>query len=204
MAIINTNGSFGPSDTVTSTNLNSVADAATFNDPVDDTTLELITTGANSGKLRIKANGVGTTQIAASSVTFSKLDDVIDDDTMATATATTLATSESIKAYVDGSSTQSSDGYVKLPNGVIIQWGSLTPSSRLTDVTLPIAFPNNCWNVQASIGDDFTDSQYEDNSLIWGGYPKSGDLSKITIMSNLRLSNSGVGYKKIFWQAIGN
>jgi hypothetical protein len=36
MAIINTNGGFGPTDTVTNTNLNAVADAATFNDPVDD------------------------------------------------------------------------------------------------------------------------------------------------------------------------
>ena len=35
------------------------------------------------------------------SVTFVKLDDVNDDDTMSDATATTLATSESIKAYID-------------------------------------------------------------------------------------------------------
>jgi hypothetical protein len=122
MAIINTNGGFGPTDTVTNTNLNAVADAATFNDPVDEATLELITTGSDSGKLRIKAGGVGTTQIATSSVTKSKIEDVadmkvlgntsgaaaapqevsvIDDDTMATALDTNLATAESIKAYID-------------------------------------------------------------------------------------------------------
>jgi hypothetical protein len=122
MAIINTNGTFGPTDTVTNTNLNAVADAATFNDPVDEATLELITTGSDSGKLRIKAGGVGTTQIATSSVTKSKIEDVadmkvlgntsgaaaapqevsvIDDDTMATALDTNLATAESIKAYID-------------------------------------------------------------------------------------------------------
>jgi hypothetical protein len=93
MAIINTNGSFGSSDTVTHTTLNTVADGATFNDPVDEETLELITTGSNSGKLRVKAGGI----------TFSKLTDVNDDDTMSNASATTLATSESIKAYVDSS-----------------------------------------------------------------------------------------------------
>ena len=122
MAIINTNGGFGTSDTVNSTNLNAVADAATFNDPVDETTLELITSGPDDGKLRIKTGGVGTNQIAGSAVTKAKIEDVdnmkvlgntsgsatapqevevIDDDTMATALATNLATAESIKTYVD-------------------------------------------------------------------------------------------------------
>ncbi len=122
MAIINTNGSFGSTDTVTSTDLNAVADAATFNDPVDEETLELITSGSDSGKLRIKAGGVDTTQIADSAVTKAKIEDVadmkvlgntsgaatapqevdvIDDDTMATALATNLATAESIKTYVN-------------------------------------------------------------------------------------------------------
>jgi hypothetical protein len=88
MAIINTNGGFGPTDTVTNTNLNAVADAATFNDPVDEATLELITTGSDSGKLRVKASGVDTAQIKNdavttlkildSNVTKSKIEDVAD------------------------------------------------------------------------------------------------------------------------------
>ena len=45
-------------------------------------------------------NSITTAKIADANVTFAKLADVIDDDTMATATDTTLATSESIKAYV--------------------------------------------------------------------------------------------------------
>jgi len=73
MAIINTNGTFGPTDTVTNTNLNEVADAATFNDPVDEETLELITAGLDDGKLRIKAGGVDTNQIADSAVTTAKI-----------------------------------------------------------------------------------------------------------------------------------
>lgn len=101
MAIINTNGGFGTSDTVNSTNLNAVADGATFDDPVDEETLELITTGGDAGKLRVKAGGVDTTQIASNAVNFSKLTDVNDDDTMSNASAITLATSESIKAYID-------------------------------------------------------------------------------------------------------
>jgi hypothetical protein len=122
MAIINTNGSFGSTSTVTNTTLNSVADAATFDDPVDETTLELIKTGEDAGKLRVKAGGVDTNQIAGSAVTKDKIEgvanmkvlgntsgsatapqevEVIDDDTMATALATNLATAESIKAYID-------------------------------------------------------------------------------------------------------
>jgi len=72
MAILSTGNTFGATDTVTSTKLNNIADAATFNDPVDDSTLELHT----DGKLRIKANGVGTTQIATSSVTKAKIENV--------------------------------------------------------------------------------------------------------------------------------
>ena len=50
---------------------------------------------------KIANAGVTTDKIADSNVTFAKLTDVIDDDTMATATNTNLPTSESIKAYVD-------------------------------------------------------------------------------------------------------
>ena len=75
--------SFTPNETVTSTKLNDLG----------------------SPTAALTAGSIGTADIADANVTFAKLTDVIDDDTMATATATTLATSESIKAYVD---TQSS------------------------------------------------------------------------------------------------
>tara|TARA_R110002167_G_scaffold243475_1_gene448974 strand:+ start:25 stop:636 length:612 start_codon:yes stop_codon:yes gene_type:complete len=88
MAIITTGNNFGATAAVTSTTLNNIANAATFDDPVDGTSLELKV----DGKLGIKDAGV----------TFAKLTDVIDSDTMTGATDTTLATSESIKAYVDG------------------------------------------------------------------------------------------------------
>jgi hypothetical protein len=69
MAILSTNGTFSATDTVTSTKLNNIANAATFDDPVDETTLKKHT----DGKLRVKDSGVGTTQIAPNAVTFSKL-----------------------------------------------------------------------------------------------------------------------------------
>ena len=70
---------YGTTDTVTSTNLNDLG----------------------SPTAALTAGSILTADIADANVTFAKLTDVIDDDTMATATDATLATSESIKAYVD-------------------------------------------------------------------------------------------------------
>ena len=64
MAIINTGQTFTETDTVTNTKLQNIADAATFNDPVDETTLELITGGTNAGKLGIKNAGVTAAKLA--------------------------------------------------------------------------------------------------------------------------------------------
>jgi hypothetical protein len=70
---------YGTTDTVTSTNLNDLG----------------------SPTAALTAGSILTADIADANVTFAKLTDVIDDDTMATASAAKLATSESIKAYVD-------------------------------------------------------------------------------------------------------
>lgn len=70
---------YGTTDTVTSTNLNDLG----------------------SPTAALTAGSILTADIADANVTFAKLTDVIDDNTMATATDATLATSESIKAYVD-------------------------------------------------------------------------------------------------------
>ena len=58
MAIITTGQTFNSSDTVTSTKLQNIASAATFDDPVDETSLEVITSGTNVGKLQVKDEGV--------------------------------------------------------------------------------------------------------------------------------------------------
>jgi len=90
---------YGTTDTVTSTNLNDLGS------PTAALTAGSILTAdiadANVTTAKIADANVTTDKIADANVTFAKLTDVIDDDTMATATDTTLATSESIKAYVD-------------------------------------------------------------------------------------------------------
>ena len=86
---------FNPTDTVTSTRLNEARNP----------TAALDTGTIVNADVSATANITGS-KLANTSVPFEKLDDVIDDDTMVTATDTTLATSESIKSYVDAQDTE--------------------------------------------------------------------------------------------------
>ena len=55
------------------------------------------------------------------------------------------------KAYVDGIVSKTSNGYCKLPNGLIMQWGTsatTTANYAVGTITFPIPFPNACLNVQ--------------------------------------------------------
>lgn len=50
------------------------------------------------------------------------------------------------------------NGYVKLLNGIIIQWGSqtvsdITVNEYTKDISFPITFPNKCTNIQVTIND---------------------------------------------------
>lgn len=57
------------------------------------------------------------------------------------------------------SNANSSNGYVKLPNGLYIQWGVYTNTGSHGDytVTFPIAFPSYCFTVVTSIGEEYDD-----------------------------------------------
>jgi len=108
MAIINKGKSFANGEQLTADKLNQVIDNATFTtSAVDNVSTQLageaiIVKDGGVTTAKIADANVTTAKIADANVTFAKLTDVIDDDTMDTATDTTLATSESIKAYVDG------------------------------------------------------------------------------------------------------
>jgi hypothetical protein len=66
------------------------------------TAAKLASTLDLSGKtVTLPANAVTTAAITDGNVSFVKLSGVLDDDTLDAASATTLATSESIKAYID-------------------------------------------------------------------------------------------------------
>jgi|TARA_R110000764_G_scaffold68067_1_gene141358 hypothetical protein len=65
MAIITTGQTFTATGPVTNTKLQDIASAATFNDPVDETSLELIPTGSNVGKLGVKDAGITPAKLSA-------------------------------------------------------------------------------------------------------------------------------------------
>jgi len=131
--------SFTATEAVTSTKLNDLgsptaaltaASIGTADIADDAITPALIADNAVTTPAILDAN-VTTAKIADANVTFAKLTDVIDDDTMATATDTTLATSQSIKAYVDGTSSFTTEdgqsaGYQVFPSGLKMAWGEVT------------------------------------------------------------------------------
>ena len=73
MAILSTGNTFGATDTVTSTKLNNIANAATFDDPVDESTLELHT----DGKLRVKDAGIAPAKLSTGGPTWNSNGDLL-------------------------------------------------------------------------------------------------------------------------------
>ena len=126
MSIINKGTSFANGEQLTADKINDLIDLATFNQNATDSQ----TTDVNSaGQIAVNQGGIDTAQLATdavetakikdANVTFAKLADVIDDDTMATATNTTLATSESIKAYTDSRASDPARAYQSLTNSTV-------------------------------------------------------------------------------------
>ena len=141
-------------------------------------------------------NSITTAKIADANVTFAKLTDVIDDDTMATASDITLATSESIKAYVDGGftpSTYAGEESVTLPNGLIMKTGFFSDETGGEDkvVDYGSAFPNATISVQLTQV---------------GGTGSTSANVRVTTYSASGFTmyvNTGSGVLGNFWTAIG-
>ena len=121
--ILNTTQEYLAADVVTHTNLNNIIGGTTFQTGVDGATDDVSLEVATGGSLRIKDDGVTTPKILDANVTKAKLEDISaplrllgrttagagapeevtvnDDDDLSSASAITLATDESIKAYID-------------------------------------------------------------------------------------------------------
>jgi hypothetical protein len=117
MPVINKGTALSNGEQLTAEKLNDLLDLATFSPTATDSVSTFVNSSGQIAVLdggiaanKLATNAVSTTKILDANVTFAKLTDVIDDDTMATATDTTLATSESIKAYVDSNGITQSTG----------------------------------------------------------------------------------------------
>jgi len=224
MAIINKGKSFANGEQLTADKLNQVIDNATFTtSAVDNVSTQLageaiivkdggVTTAKlNNGAVatakiadsnvttaKIADSNVTTAKIADANVTFAKLTDVIDDDTMATASDTTLATSESIKAYVDATSTggftpstYAGEESVTLPNGLIMKFGTVTAGINGTLVSFASAFPTAAIWASAC-------PNSPDNLTVSTGYSGKASVDSLST-SGVNVSCNGSAY----WQAIG-
>lgn len=108
----------------------------------------------------------------------------------------TLSNSLATKSYVDsklsGDFAQSfaSNGYTKLPNGLILQWGYRNNAFTVTQETntFPIAFPNACLNVII-------------NCLYSGGGWVDSRYYEVTSKSTTQFTVTATGSK--YWLAIG-
>jgi hypothetical protein len=80
---------------------------------------------------------------------------------------TVLDDADGAAMYATLGATQSfaSDGYVKLPNGLIIQWGQRSPGSGTADVLFPIAFPNQAFRV--IVGTDIDNNTNTEAYVNW-------------------------------------
>jgi len=147
---------------------------------------------------KILDENITTATIADSNVTFPKVDFVIDDDTMATATDTNVPTSESVKAYVDSAPNFSPSSYageesVTLPNGLIMKFGSSAAISADSSgsVTFGTAFPAALLNVVIT----------KNQVLLTGG---TGEVTVDTLeTTGFSLHNGQDNAGIFFWQAIG-
>jgi hypothetical protein len=89
------------------------------------------------------------------------------------------------------SSSNTSNGYVKLPNDIIFQWGFKNITSQTGSVTFPTSFPNNCWIV--NLTSDYNGSKFA-----------STVTSKATTSFNYRVGDNWHSDNDFYWFAIGN
>ena len=136
MSVLTPGTTFANGEQLTASDLNLLLQGATFTQSsVDNQSTQLVGTAivvADGGIIAAKlaADAVTTSKILDANVTFAKLTDVIDDDTMGTATNTTLATSKSIKAYVDAATPRQK--YVELTGGTHALTKNNTSAATLT------------------------------------------------------------------------
>jgi hypothetical protein len=85
---------------------------------------------------------------------------------------------------------KATNGYQKLPGGIIIQWGEVQrPQNTGQKLTFPISFPNACINASTTII----------TSADWGESTSVYSLTK----TSMYIRNSNGGTLNIYWIAIG-
>ena len=108
-----------------------------------------------------------------------------------TATSGTATTQLATTAFAYGALSAASNGYVTLPNGLMIQWGKATASLAATaqTISLPTSFANACLNAQTTV------ASASDQGAIDSGY--------ITVSSCTTTQIVFLDTIPRYWMAIG-
>jgi hypothetical protein len=169
MAVITSGKTFANGEQLSADKLNQVITAATFNqaDAVDGSTMTLIGGAmavADSGITKAKIENVANMKAlgnTSGSAAAPQEVAILDEDTMSSDSATSLATQRSIKAFVETSKTSSftpttynGGESVTLPNGLTMKMGKLTSvefDQTFHDVNYGSAFGTAVISVQTTI-----------------------------------------------------
>jgi hypothetical protein len=112
-------------------------------------------------------------------------------------TATTVEAA--LQEVAAGSSTQSANGTITFPGGLIMKWGttaSLSPDDATNAVTFDVAFPTNCFMV--------TGSPSTDNGVTAGAGVKYAIAITGKSTTGFNVVNDGDSATTVAWFAIGN
>jgi hypothetical protein len=148
-------------------------------------TLPVANGGTGATTLSSKSVLIGNGTSAVSAVAPSNSGNVLVSD----GTDWTSAALSSLSVFEKSLTT---DGYQKLPGGLIIQWGTATNISTTKTVILPLTFPNNIFNVQLTINQNTTTDMYA---------VKINSLNTAEIV--IRNTNATAA-PTVYWFAIGN
>ncbi|MBC17026.1 MAG: hypothetical protein CL942_08240 [Desulfovibrio sp.] len=106
---------------------------------------------------------------------------------------TPLRTAQARGATGQWQGNNASTGYTVMPNGLILQWGNTIASPSSSIVTFPLAFPNSCCSVVASLGKDY--GTLGNEAVTTHSYT----LTQFTVRAEI---GSGVS-PNVYWFAIG-
>ena len=115
--------------------------------------------------------------------------------------AEAIAGADALKAITPASladafvSSKTANGYVKIPGGIIIQWGiAIVPENSYLTVTFPTPFTTACFGVYMSN----TTGSTLNSSLCW-----TNDITTSSFQCQHPDTASGIKYQSAYWFAIG-
>jgi hypothetical protein len=106
-----------------------------------------------------------------------------------TMTGSGIAFNDSTSQLSAGTKSFASNGWSRLPNGTVLQWGVTGSYTGATSISFPISFPSACISIHTQIIADY------DINEVFTVYNVSA--------SSFAAANSNPGSAPIYWFAIG-